>query len=138
MTMPPSVIDYSSSSYGNISLRYCGTIHLHTVYATEKNFDCFLKMHPRNALHGIVTIVLHTPASEEPLLGQGGGEQDSCMDVWVACQDDNTPSGIKNLPVIATKVIERWRASTTDLRRDDLRSNRLPEHKATSLRPPQR
>ena len=96
-------------------VRFVGTIHLPAVYASEENFMAFHdQFHPRH-LGGSMVLRPHSPEGHPPLelLGRSA---ESCLDVWVACREENPGKGAA-LPV---SVLNRWRDQTQALRRDEL------------------
>ena len=130
MSLDPMLADYISPSYGGVKLRYCGTLHLPSA-SSEALFEQFLVHHPRKAMQGICVLVPHSPESYPPLKAGSGPVQESCLDVWVACEEDNVPVGPRSsqrkIPTISLSHIEKWRIQTNALRRDDLVSDLRPQ-----------
>lgn len=102
-------------------LRYCGTVFMPAVHASEHSFmEFFEQTHPR-LLGGQVVLRAHSPHGH-PALFNHQPHTESCLDVWVACREDN-PGIAAAIPL---RHVEQWRVRTQAIRNDALGQTQPP------------
>lgn len=105
-------------------LRYCGTVFMPAVYASEHSFmEFFEQTHPR-LLGGQVILRAHSPKDHPPLANHQP-HTESCLDVWVACREDN-PGVPAAIPL---RQVEQWRTRTQGIRNDTLGQTTVPHRR---------